>query len=259
VDVRLFRSPGFAVANLMMLVLGIALYGSTVLLPQFLQVWMGYSAQQAGTVLSPGALVIVALMPLVGGLVTRLDPRWLIASGFGVLAVGMLHMAHTLHPGIDFSTAIWLRIYQAVGLAFLFVPINTVVYVGIPAAKNNAVSGIVNLSRNMGGDIGIALVTTLIARRSQFHQANLVAHLDPGSQPLLERIANLTQALQHAGSTSAEAARRAYGVFYGQLSQQAQTLAYADVLFIFACFAAVMMPLVFLTKHAVPGPRVLGH
>jgi len=182
--------------------------------------------------LSPGALVIVALMPVVGALVTRLDPRWLIAFGFVVLAASMFHMAHTLYPGIDFSTAVWLRNYQAVGLAFLFVPINTVVYVGIPPAKNNAVSGIVNLSRNMGGDIGIALVTTLIARRSQFHQANLVAHLDP---------------------------KRAYGVLSQQLAQQAQTLAYADVLYIFACFAALMAPLVFLTKRTAPGAQVVGH
>ncbi|HVI75413.1 MAG TPA: DHA2 family efflux MFS transporter permease subunit [Anaeromyxobacteraceae bacterium] len=259
VEVRLFRSRSFAVSNLAMLVLGIALYGSTVLLPQYVQVWMGYSAQQAGMALSPGALVIVALMPVVGALVTRLDPRWLIAFGFVVLAASMFHMAHTLYPGIDFSTAVWLRNYQAVGLAFLFVPINTVVYVGIPPAKNNAVSGIVNLSRNMGGDIGIALVTTLIARRSQFHQANLVAHLDPGSQPLAARIASLTQALQHAGSTSVEAAKRAYGVLSQQLAQQAQTLAYADVLYIFACFAALMAPLVFLTKRTAPGAQVVGH
>ncbi len=258
VDVRLFQDRGFAVANLMMLVLGIALYGSTVLLPQYLQIWMGYSAQQAGMILSPGALVIVALMPLVGRLVTKLDPRWLIAGGFGALSLALLHMARSLYPGIDFSTATWLRIYQAAGMAFLFVPINTVVYAGISPAKNNAVSGIVNLSRNMGGDIGIALVTTLIARRSQVHQANLAAHLDAGSQALLARIAGLTQALQRAGDTSVEATRQAYGVVYRQLAQQAQTLAYADVLIVFGCFAVAMVPLVFLTRRAAGRPA-MGH
>ncbi|HEX8909899.1 MAG TPA: DHA2 family efflux MFS transporter permease subunit [Anaeromyxobacteraceae bacterium] len=253
VDVRLFANRSFAAANVMMLVLGITLYGSTVLLPQYVQVWMGWSAEQAGMVLSPGALVLVLLMPIVGRLVSRYDARWLIAGGFAVLSLALFHMAHALYPGIDLSTAIWLRVYQIVGLAFLFVPINTVVYVGVPPAKNNAVSGIVNLSRNLGGDIGIALVTTLIARRTQVHQANLVAHLDPGSQPLLARIAGLTRALQHAGSTSVEAARRAYGVLYQQLAQQAQTLAYLDVLFVFACFAAAMVPLVFLTRRGAGG------
>jgi DHA2 family multidrug resistance protein len=259
VDVRLFKNRSFATANLMMLVLGIALYGSTVLLPQYVQIWMGYSAQQAGMVLSPGAVVLILLMPLVGRLVTRFDPRWLIAFGFGVLALALLHMARTLYPGIDFPTAVWLRIYQSVGLAFLFVPINTVVYVGVSPAKNNAVSGIVNLSRNMGGDIGIALVTTLVARRSQFHQANLTARLDPGNQALSEKLGALTQALQHAGSTSVEAARRAYGVISQQLLQQAQTLAYADVLFIFACFAAAMVPLVLLTRRGAVGEAAMGH
>ena len=98
-------------------------------------------------------------------------------------------------------------------------------------------------------DIGIALVTTLIARRSQFHQASLAAHLDAGSSSLIARLGALTRALQHAGDTSVEAARQAYGVIYRQLSQQAQTLAYADVIFVFACFAAAMVPLVFLTRE----------
>ena len=259
VDVRLFRYKGFAAANLMMLVLGMSLYGSTVLLPQYVQTWMGYSAQQAGMALSPGALVIVALMPLVARLATRLDARWLIAVGFGVLAMALLHMAHTLYPGIDFSTAIWLRVYQAVGMAFLFVPINTVVYAGIPPAKNNAVSGIVNLSRNMGGSIGIALVTTIISRRSQFHQATLVAHLDRGNQSLLAKIAALSQALQHAGSTSVEAAREAYSVIYRVLGQQAQTLAYGDALLILGGVAAAMVPLVLLTARAEARAPALGH
>jgi DHA2 family multidrug resistance protein len=173
--------------------------------------------------------------------------------------MALLHMAHTLYPGIDFSTAIWLRAYQAVGMAFLFVPINTVVYAGIPPAKNNAVSGIVNLSRNMGGSIGIALVTTIISRRSQFHQATLVAHLDRGNQPLLAKIAGLSEAMQHAGTTSVEAARQAYGAIYRLLGQQAQTLAYGDALLILGGVAAAMVPLVFLTARADARAPALGH
>lgn len=258
VDVRLFASKSFATANLMMLVLGMALFGSTVLLPQYLQVWMGYSAQQAGMALSPGAVVVILLLPLVGRLVSRVDGRWLIAFGFTSLSLALFHMAHTLYPGIDFSTAVWLRIYQSVGLAFLFVPINTVAYAGVPPSKNNAVSGIVNLSRNMGGDIGIALVTTLIARRSQVHQANLAARLDPGSGILQERLAGVARALERAGSSSVEAARQAYGFVYRQLALQAQTLAYLDVLFVLACFAAVMVPLVFLTRRTAV-EQAAGH
>src|SRR6195256_5918122 len=166
VEVRLFRDRNFAVANLMMLVMGMALYGSTVLLPLYLQVWLGYSAQEAGMVLSPGGVIGILLLPLVGRLLSKVDARYLIAFGFLVTSTALLHMAHTLHPGIDFRAAVLMRMFQASGIAFLFVPINSIVYNGIPPQKNNQVSGIVNLSRNMGGDIGIALVTTLIARRS---------------------------------------------------------------------------------------------
>ncbi len=258
VEVRLFRNRSFAAANLMMLVLGMALFGSTVLLPQYLQVWMGYTAEQAGLALSPGGLTVILLLPLVGRLVSKYDARWLIAFGFAVLSGALFHMAHTIHPGIDFSTAMWLRIQQSVGLAFLFVPINTIVYAGVPPQKNNAVSGIVNLARNMGGDIGIALVTTLIARRSQFHQSTLVAGLDPGNHALANRLAAIAQALQRAGSSSVDALRQAYGIVYRQVVVQAQTLAYLDVLWVLAWFSAAMVPLVFLTRR-VRGGRMAGH
>jgi DHA2 family multidrug resistance protein len=259
VDVRMFRSRSFATPALLMLVLGIALYGTTVLLPQYEQVWLGYSAQQAGEALSPGGVVIILLMPLVGRLVSRVDARWLIAFGFVVIAASLFHMVHALYPGIDFRTAVLIRVYQAAGLAFLFVPINTVAYQGIPPEKNNAVSGIINLARNMGGDIGIAFVTTVIARRSQFHQERLVAGLDPGNPMLRARLAGLAAAIERAGSSSTDAARRAYAALGRQLAQQAQTLAYLDVLYLLAWFTAIMVPVVFLTRHSRPGAVAMGH
>ena len=258
VDVRLFKSRNFAVSNLMMLVLGMSLYGSTVLLPQYLQVWMGYSAMDAGMALSPGALVFVCLMPIVGPLVSRYDARYLIAFGFTVLALALYHMSRTLYPGIDFSTAVWLRIYVTIGMAFLFVPINTVVYAGVAPSKNNAVAGIVNLSRNMGGDIGIAMVTTLIARRSQVHQERIATHVAGGAQVFAAKLSAITQAFERAGMSSVQATRSAYAAIYRQVIQQAQTLAYLDTLFVFACVAALMVPLVLLTKSA-RGRAAAGH
>ena len=258
VEVKLFRNRSFAISNLMMVVLGMALYGSTVLLPQYLQVWMGYSAQDSGMALSPGGFVVILLLPLVGRLVSGVDPRYLIAFGFTVLSLALLHMAHTLYPGIDFRTAVLIRIYQSCGLAFLFVPINSVVYSGIPPQKSNQVSGIVNLARNMGGDIGIAFVTTVIARRSQLHQANLVAHVVP-SPSLSARVESISQALQHAGIGAAQAAKMAYGSIYGQVIKQAQTLAYLDVLWLLAIFTAVMVPAILLTRPVKPGSAAMGH
>jgi len=227
-----------------------SLYGSTVLLPQYLQVWMGYSATNAGMVLSPGALVFVCLMPIIGRLLSRYDARYLIAFGFSVLTIALYHMSRTLYPGIDFSTAVWMRIYVTTGLAFLFVPINTVVYAGVAPSKNNAVAGIVNLSRNMGGDIGIALVTTLIARRAQVHQEHIATAVAGSAQTFAARLSGIAQAFERAGMSSVQATKSAYAAIYRQVIQQAQTLAYLDTLFVFACFAALMVPLVLLTKSA---------
>ena len=259
VEVKLFRNPSFAISNLMMLVLGMILFGSTVLLPQFTQILMGWSAQDAGMALTPGGVTVILLLPLVGFLVSRVDARYLIAIGFTITSVALYHMARTMHPGMDFATAMWLRIFQASGLAFLFVPINSVVYNGVPPEKNNAVSGIVNLSRNMGGDIGIALVTTLIARRSQVHQASLSAAVQTGSHTQAARLAGIAAQLQHAGMASAQAARAAVGVLYRQLMQQSATLAYLDVLIVLAVFAGLMVPLVLMTKKVQPGKAAMAH
>jgi DHA2 family multidrug resistance protein len=253
VDVQLFRDRNFTASNLMMLILGMALYGTTVLLPQYVQVWMGWSAEDAGMVLSPGGVVVICLLPFVGRLVSKVDGRYLIAFGFTAVSLSLFHMAHTIYPGMDFHTAMMLRIYQSIGLPFLFVPINTVVYEGVPPSKNNQVSGILNLARNMGGDIGIATVTTLIARRAQFHQARLVATADPTGHVLSARVAGIAQALQHAGASATTATKQAYGAIYRQLIQQAQTLAYLDALFVLGCFAAVMIPFVLLTRRATGG------
>ncbi|HEY4157405.1 MAG TPA: DHA2 family efflux MFS transporter permease subunit, partial [Polyangiaceae bacterium] len=179
VDLTLFKNGNFAAANMMMLTLGVALFGSTVLLPQYMQIVMGYTAEQAGMALSPGGFVVILMLPFVGRLVSKVDPRYLIAFGFFLLSMSLFYMTTHLYQGIDFKHAMYLRMYQSTGLAFLFVPINQVVFSGVPPEKNNAVSGIVNLSRNMGGDIGIAFVTTMIARRSQSHQTILAAHATP--------------------------------------------------------------------------------
>jgi DHA2 family multidrug resistance protein len=235
-----------------------ALYGSTVLLPLYLQVWMGYSAQDAGMALSPGGFVVILLLPFVGKMLSKVDARYLIAFGFMVTSVALFHMAHTLYPGIDFRTAVLLRIYQTAGIAFLFVPINSVVYSGVPPQKNNQVSGIVNLSRNMGGDIGIALVATLIARRSQHHQSHLVDHV-VASPELSARIAGIAQHMQQMGAGAAQSVRMAYGQIYGQVIRQAQTLAYLDVLFLLGVFTLLMVPAVLMTRRVKPGGAAMAH
>jgi DHA2 family multidrug resistance protein len=248
VDLRMFKRGGFAIANVLMLTLGMALFGSTVLLPQYLQVLMGYSAQQAGMALSPGGLTVIALLPLVGRLVTKFDARYLVAFGFFVMSSSLFFMAHKIDLQMDFGTAVGLRCMQSVGMAFLFVPIQTISYAGVPPQKNNQVSGIMNLSRNMGADIGIAFVTTLIARRAQGHQANLSQHTTAYDPQFQARLASMAAALEHAGSSSLVAAKQATAAMYRQLVLQATQLAYLDALWILGLATALMGPLVFLAK-----------
>ena len=260
VDVRLFKSRSFATASLMMLMgVGVTMYSTTVLLPQYLQVWMGYSSQNAGMVLSPGAFLLILVLPLAGWLVSKVDARWLIALGLALTTAALFNMAHKLYPGMDFKTATLLRAFQMVGAAFLFIPINTLVFANVPPEKNNAVSGIVNLARNLGGDIGIAFVTTFIARRSQFHQVNLVSHVDTFNPAFTARLQAMAQGLVHAGSTSAEALRQGLGAIYFQIVQQAQTLAYVDTLYVLGLTTAVMVPLVFTTRKMKPGKASMSH
>jgi DHA2 family multidrug resistance protein len=259
VDVKMFKNRNFAASNVMMLVLGVSLFGTTVLLPQFTQVMMGYTAEQAGMALSPGGFVVIALLPLVGVLVSRVDPRWLIALGFSVLSASMFYMTTHLYAGIDFKTAILLRVYQSIGMAFLFVPINTLVYAGVPLEKNNAVSGIVNLSRNMGGDVGIAFVTTLIARRAQKHQVDLSAYTTHYSDAFQAKLNGIVAALEHSGASAADAMHKATAALYGQLVQQATTLAYIDAIEILAVATAFMVPLLFLTERPAAGAAPAGH
>ena len=260
VDVRLFRDKSFATSNLMMLVLGLQMYGTTVLLPQYTQTMMGYSASLAGMALSPGGFVVILLLPLVGVLVSKVDARNLLAFGFSVISLSLFYMAFHLYTGLDFRTVVLLRVYQSIGMAFMFVPINTLSYVGVPLEKNNAVSGIVNLARNMGGDIGIALVTTLLARRSQVHQVQLISHADPFSMGFDQRVRGLAATLERAGTPAAEATHRATGFLYRMLQQQAMTLSYIDVLYVLGCGTAGMLPLLLLLKRNKTGQAAqMGH
>ncbi len=259
VDIRMFKRRSFAVANVLMLMLGVALFGSTVLLPQYLQVLMGYTAQQSGMALSPGGVVIILLLPFVGRLVGKADTRILVGFGFLVLSASLFYMARKVDMQMDFRTAVELRAFQAVGMAFLFVPIQTISYSGVPVQKYNQVSGIMNLSRNMGADVGIAFVTTLVARRSQMHQANLASQTTAYNPAYQAKLDGIARALEHSGATSIAAAKQATAIVYRQLAQQATQLAYLDALWILGVATAIMVPIAWIAKRPRQGAAPAGH
>ena len=253
IDVRLFKSFNYLGSNLMMFTLGLILFSSIVMLPQFLQTLLGYTAELAGLVLSAGAALLLVEMPIVGQLTTRVQARYIIAFGWLCLALAMYYSTLRVNLLISFASATWLRVAQVVGLGFLFVPITLVAYVGIPAEKNNTVAGMVNFMRNIGSSVGTSIVTTLVARRSQFHQQILAGYASPGSPTFQNAVNGLAQRLAHAGMSLHEAQMQAYARLYRAIQGQASTLAYIDTYWVLAIGAAMMFFLSFVLKKNVPG------
>ena len=257
IDLKLFQTRTFSISAIMMFTLGFTLFGSTVLIPQLLQTMMGYTAQQAGMALSPGGLLLLCIMPLIGTLIQKVDARYMIAFGFTILALSLWHMTGiTLE--MDFGFAVRLRMFQSLGLAFLFVPINTMSYVGVPREKNNQISGMMNLARNMGGSVGISLVQTLLSRRAQVHQVNMAAHTGASDPAFLEGLSGLIRRFTQSGVAHDAATQMAYGRLYGGMLRQSQLLAYVDTIWLFMVAVICVIPLAFLMKKAAPGGAPRG-
>ena len=253
VDVRLFRSFNFASANLMMFTLGILLFSSLVMMPQFLQTLVGYTAQLAGLAISAGGLMLLFEMPIMGKLTTAVQARYLISFGWLALSAAMYYSTKRIDLQISFSAALWLRVAQVIGLGFLFVPITLVAYLGIPPEKNNAVAGIINFMRNMGSSVGTSLVTTLIARRSQFHHARLIEHVRSDNPTFQNTLDGLAGHLSRSGLGAHEGQTRAYASIYRGLQAQAASLAYIDTFQVLAVGSAIMFLLAFALKRNEPG------
>jgi MFS transporter, DHA2 family, multidrug resistance protein len=253
IDVRMFKSFNFASASLMMFTLGIMLFSSLVLMPQFLQTLVGYTSELAGLALSAGGLVLLFEMPIMGKLTTKLQARYLIAFGWLALSIAMFYSTKRIDLQISFSAAVWLRIAQVIGLGFLFVPITLVAYIGVAPEKNNTVAGIVNFMRNMGSSVGTSLVTTMIARRSQFHQQILVDYVRAGNPNFQNSINGLAQRLAQSGLGAHEANTQAYARIYQDLQAQAASLAYIDAFMVLAVGSAIMFCLAFVLKRNDPG------
>jgi DHA2 family multidrug resistance protein len=250
-DLTMFRQRNFAVAFVLMFVLGFVLFGTTVMIPQFVQTLLGYTAEQAGLVISPGGLMVMLMMPVVGFLVTRVDPRWMIAYGFGMCSLALFTMLN-LNLGVSYGYVAMLRVFQAAGLAFLFIPINTLAYLGIPMTKNNDVSGLTNLARNIGGSSGTAFLVTMLARRQQFHQNRLGSWIAQSSGNLQTQVDALGRYLMEHGGRAVSLAQgkaMAQGNIYNQFLRQCSMLAYLDVIKVLAVAMALLIPLVFLMKR----------
>ena len=253
VDLSLLKDRNFGISAFLMFMVGVVLLGSTVLLPQYLQLVMGYSATQAGMAISPGGLLVMVLLPFVGFLLGKFEARWLIGIGLAVTSLALIHMS-TFDIYMDFRYAVLARCFQAVGLAFLFVPINTAAYAFVPPTKNNAASGLINLARNVGGSLGISLVTTILDRRAQFHQSRLTERTTTLNPNFNQAIDSAARAL-HA----APAANTPYALVMHNLQVQAQNLSYVDCFWLLGLTFGALLPLVFFMKKTQPGRPAAAH
>jgi MFS transporter, DHA2 family, multidrug resistance protein len=247
-DLRLFARRNVGMTQLVMFMVGVALYSSTVLIPQFLQEIMGYSARQAGMAVSSGGLVLMLLFPVAGALAPRFDPRRLVSVGFVITTFGLWRMT-AINPNISFGMAVSWRVFIALGLPFLFIPINTLCYAGIPQEKYNEVSGLTALMRNLGGSVGISFVTTLLARLSQKHLAMLAPNAAPGNPPFETMRAGLAGAWLRRGAALPDAIQHAGAQIYGMAQVQARLLAYVDVIWVMVAVTTILVPLPFLMNR----------
>ena len=259
VDVRLMLNRNFASSFILLFAVGFILFGSTFLLPLMAQTLLGYNAVTAGEVISPGGFVVMLMMPLVGGvLIQRVQVRWLIMIGLLISAAALWHLTG-MNLYVAYSDLAWARIYQAAGLAFLFVPINTAAYTGIPQGKTNNVSALMNLSRNLGGSFGIAILSTILARRAQYHTNTLGYYTSDYNPNFTEWMSRTTQYFQQQGSSAIEAAGQAKGLMWAQVQKQAAMLAFLDAYYVLMILVLCAIPLIFLLKKNNPGASGGGH
>src|SRR6201996_1201449 len=261
VDVRLFGHFNFATSSMMMFVVGGMSFATTVLVPQFLQANMGYTAESAGMVLSAAGFVLLAALPFIGMLTGRFQGRYLIAAGWLLLTFSMYLSTKRIDLLISFSSATWLRIAQYAPLGLVFIPTTAAAYYGMPKDKSNAVAGLINFMRNIGASVGTSAVTTVLARRDQFHQERLGSNITAGSPVFRGTVEGLTQKLQHGGMNPHDAVGGAYGQVYQNLQLQASTLSYIDTFWLLTVAAAAMFFMTFVLKKNDPrgGEKVVAH
>jgi DHA2 family multidrug resistance protein len=236
-DLKLYKKRNFAMTQIVMLIIGAALYATTVMIPQFLQELMGYTAAQAGLALSLGGLVLIVLFPIAGYLGQKLDPRLMITIGFSLLTLGIWRIGG-LNLNISFWDAASWRVIMVLGMPFLFVPISVMSYVGIPQYQNNEVSGMTALARNIGGSLGVSFVSTMLVY--------LAAHVSSQSatyQQMQQGMASSLKMQGMNGSAGAAAAR-----IYSEMLRQARALAYVDVVHVLVLLTACLIPIGYLMK-----------
>jgi DHA2 family multidrug resistance protein len=255
VDLRVFRNRNFAAGVLLMTVLGAVLYGTTAALPIFLQTLMGYPALQSGLALSPRGIGAFVTTAIVGRLVGKVPNRWLIVIGFVVLSYSSF-MLGRISMEISMRNVVLPSVLNGIAISFIFVPLTTTTMGFLKQQQMANATGIYNLMRNIGGSLGIALVSTLIVRRAQVHQALMVSHLTPYDAAYASTLNTIQNAFSSSGPGMAQL--QAQGSIYSVLLQQSQLWAFVENFRLFGVFCLCCLPLVFLFRRTYGAKPMAG-
>ena len=245
VDLRVLKDRNFALGCLMIAAMAAVLYASAVVIPQFAQQELGYTATWAGLILSPGGLVIIVLIPIVGRISQVVPLKYVIATGFFIMGCSLIY-SHYLVPNLDFWTLAKMRAFQTTGLAFMFVPISQIAYSTLPRTANADASALFTMFRNYFGSLSISAATALVVDRSQVRQAYLTAHTSTLDQGYTYTMKQVEQSLLAQGHAAATTAGQATNWLYQQLHIQAAVLAYSDVFLVTATLSFLIVPFCFL-------------
>jgi MFS transporter, DHA2 family, multidrug resistance protein len=259
IDLRMVASRQFGACFLVMLATGAILLATTQFLPLLVQQDFGYTATWAGLVLSPGGLVTMVMMFVVGRLAPKVQPKYLIVAGAVLIALSMYDMTN-VYGDLGFWFMARSRMLLGVGLPLIFVPIMAASYEGIPPSKTDQASALINAARNTGGSIGVSIVSNVLSHREQFHQSRLVEQAIPSSAQYQDTLQQITSFFTGHGSALAQAHDQAIQWIGAQVQAQASLLAYMDAFWVLTLISLAAVPLALtLRKVELGGPVRAGH
>ena len=252
-DLSVFNNRNFAIGSSIIAMVSMGFFSTTLLIALYTQKVLGYDAWTSGMVLAPAGVSNMLSLVVAGRLVTFADQRWLLAIGCFVNATALLWMSQVT-LGVDYWGLVWPRVLQGLGLGFIFVPLTTLTLATVPRERLGNATAAYNVVRNIGGSIGVALATTLLSRRSQYHQSTLVSHVDVWSAATTERLRQWTEHFTSLGNDLFTARSRATAMLYHDTQTQAQVLAYADEFWLLSMLFFCVLVLVPFTRRVRPEP-----
>ena len=254
-DLRVLRYRSLAAGSLLSIVIGMALYGALFAVPIFAQGILHLTAQETGMMLLPGALASAFAMPVAAKLISRFDPRRLLVAGGFILVTAILQLAQ-LTPQSGSNDFFWPLIIRSFGTVLMFLPLSMATLGPIPKEDVGKATGIFSLTRQLGGSIGVALLSSLLDGRMTFHRAVIAEKLVASDPAVQARVAMYTGAFMARGSPALAAKAQAFAALDGAVRTQASVISFADTFWATAALVVCTLPLVFLLGKPKEGAKL---